>query len=102
MKKLLLSLISIGGIGWSIGNCQCIPDTNFQLAIAADCPTCIDLGTGCLLPPAKVILDLNVAGKNIVDVTGIEEFTSLQLFYCNNNSIATISALPDSLQLLYC
>lgn len=102
MKKLILSFYLLLSLLQKNASGQCIADANFRAAIASDCPTCIDNNSGCLLPPATTLLDLNVEGKNIADISGIEGFTSLQLFYCNNNAIVTIPPLPDSLKLLYC
>ncbi|MGB3073849.1 MAG: T9SS type A sorting domain-containing protein [Chitinophagales bacterium] len=102
MKSFLLSIFLLLFLLFKNSAGQCITDPNFKAAIQTACPTCIDGSSGCLLPPAKMLIELNVAGKSIIDISGIEGFTALQSFYCNNNSITTISQLPDSLQLLYC
>ncbi|HUM46264.1 MAG TPA: T9SS type A sorting domain-containing protein [Chitinophagales bacterium] len=101
MKKLLLSLFLIAALFTKTVVGQCIADENFKEAIISNCATCIDAG-GCLLPQAKTLVNLDVSGMNIVDISGIEGFTSLKNFYCNNNAIAVIPQLPDSIKLLFC
>ncbi|MBX7107352.1 MAG: leucine-rich repeat domain-containing protein [Chitinophagales bacterium] len=101
MKKLILSLFLLSILLFNNATGQCITDANFKAAIASDCPACIDIN-GCLLPTASTLQELDVAGKNIADISGIEGFTSLQTFYCNNNLIGSIPPLPDSLKVLYC
>jgi Secretion system C-terminal sorting domain len=79
-----------------------IPDARFAAAIRSACPTCID-DCNYLMPPAARLEFLNVSGKNITDMTGIEHFTSLQNLYCFNNRLSSLPAnLPNSLVSLYC
>lgn len=67
-----------------------VPDDNFEQAL-------ITLGydTGVLddyVPTAniEVLTTLNVSGNNISDLTGIEDFTALQILNCSNNALNTI------------
>ncbi|MEZ4905491.1 MAG: hypothetical protein R2822_28865 [Spirosomataceae bacterium] len=48
-------------------------------------PTCIDASNN-LLPAAANLTTLNVANKNIVELTGITGFTSLETLLCYNQS----------------
>ncbi|BDD06564.1 T9SS type A sorting domain-containing protein [Aureibacter tunicatorum] len=74
-----------------------IPDSNFEQAL-------IDLGydnfiDGAVLT-AKIdtLTELNVNGKNIADLSGIEYFTALEVLFCNNNQLTLIHI--DSLEEL--
>jgi hypothetical protein len=101
MRKLLLLLCLLIYVSLNHATGQCITDANFRQAIISICPDCIDVN-GCLLPEAKTLDNLNVSGKSIADLSGIEGFTGLKELYCNNNDLITIADLPDSLELLYC
>jgi hypothetical protein len=67
-----------------------VPDDNFEQAL-------IDLGLDNNLDDLVLteniigITSLNVSYKNIIDLTGIEGFTSLIFLGCNNNYIATLN-----------
>lgn len=80
-----------------------VPDDNFEQAL-------IDLGydSGPLddfVPTAIVnnIPTLDLRGKGISDLTGIQDFIGLTQLFCNSNSITTInvSSLVD-LQIFWC
>jgi Leucine-rich repeat (LRR) protein len=80
-----------------------VPDPNFAAAIRSVCPTCITpLPNRRLLPPAANLVSLNVSGKVISDLTGIQGFTSLQELFCYDNRLATLPPLPSTLTLLSC
>ncbi|MEO6167413.1 MAG: T9SS type A sorting domain-containing protein [Chitinophagales bacterium] len=101
MKKQLLSLILMAALFMKNGYTQCIPDENFKQAIISECSNCIGVD-GCLTAEAMTLTDLDVDGNNIIDISGIEGFTSLQNFSCDNNAIVVIPQLPNSLESLYC
>ncbi len=101
MQRLLLFIVLLLSVGIHRAMGQYIPDANFRQAIINICPDCIDVN-GYLLPEAKTLDYLNVSGKNIADLTGVEGFTGLKELYCNNNDLITITDLPDSLELIYC
>jgi gliding motility-associated-like protein len=81
-----------------------VPDDNFEQVL-------IDLGFDTpplndFVPTANIntIVNLDVPpNKNIVDLTGIEEFSALQKLDCRNNliSVLNVSQLPK-LQILWC
>jgi Leucine-rich repeat (LRR) protein len=80
-----------------------VPDPNFAAAIRSVCPTCITpLPNRRLLPPAANFTFMNVRGKGISDLTGIQGFTSLQELFCYDNRLATLPPLPSTLTLLSC
>ncbi|WP_406685291.1 T9SS type B sorting domain-containing protein [Seonamhaeicola sp. MEBiC1930] len=67
-----------------------IPDDNFEQAL-------IDLGLDVgplnnLVPTANIvgITDLNIVGRNILDLTGIEGFANLSILECSNNLLTSI------------
>ncbi len=67
-----------------------VPDNNFEQAL-------IDLGydSGELdnfVPTAKIstLISLDVSGKGIEDLTGIEDFASLQTLNCSGNHLSTL------------
>ncbi len=66
-----------------------VPDDNFEQAL-------IDLGYDTVLDDYVLtaniqnVTSLNVASKNIADLTGIEDFTALQYLYCFNNQLSSI------------
>ena len=69
-----------------------IPDANFEQAL-------IDLGidTDGIINQSVATADisgvtsLNVHGKNINDLTGIEAFSSLQILDCWNNNLSSLN-----------
>jgi Leucine-rich repeat (LRR) protein len=75
-----------------------IPDDNFEQAL-------IDLGydSGALdnyvtTTNINTITSLDVSGKSIANLTGIEGFTSLNILYCNNNQLNSLD-VSDNTQL---
>lgn len=102
--KLFLYLFLAGltyQVGWSQNTA--IPDPNFEQAL-------IDLSLDTapidgLVPTVNInsVGDLNVSGKNISDLTGIEDFTSLTVLNCSDNNITNLNLAGNSLlSELYC
>jgi Leucine-rich repeat (LRR) protein len=68
-----------------------IPDSNFEQAL-------IDLGIDSnpvidgrvLKSDVENVTFLDVSSKNISDLTGIEAFTALEIFYCNSNQLTSL------------
>ena len=83
-----------------------IPDANFAAAISAACPTCIDLSTRDLLPPAASLTSLNVQFTGgipqILSLAGVDGFTSLTDFNCGGNALSDFPTFPSSLLHLVC
>ncbi|MDO7172119.1 T9SS type B sorting domain-containing protein [Mariniflexile sp. AS56] len=79
-----------------------IPDPNFEQVL-------IDIGLDTapingLVPTANIntITNLDVAGKNILDLTGIEAFTALQMLDCSVNLLTSLNVSNNtSLKELY-
>lgn len=76
-----------------------IPNANFAAAIRLNCPTCIDICDN-LTPTAATLTTLNVSGKSISNLTGIEGFTNLTSLYCSENHLTVLPTLPNSITLL--
>lgn len=102
--KLYLYLFLAGltcQLSWSQNTA--IPDPNFEQAL-------IDLGFDTapidgFVATANIntISNLNVSGKNISDLTGIQDFTNLTILDCSNNSLSNLN-LDATILLteLYC
>lgn len=97
MKKFFLLLIAIVTITTILSAQNTyVPDDNFEQAL-------IDLGydSGPLddyVPTANIsgVTELLVAGKNIGDLTGIEDFSSLETLHCWNNNLSSLDLLSNS------
>ncbi len=92
------------GVNWNIDatasyavNCGTyIPDNNFEQAL-------IDLGLDTAplnnyVPTVNINSETNldVSGYNIVDLTGIQDFTALQVFNCSNNIIEELNLTANT------
>ena len=102
MKNILLfSALFIFTFGFS--QTTLIPDPNFEQAL-------IDLGYDTApidgsVPTANIssITDLDVNTKNIVDLTGIEDFTALTDLNCRYNQLTTLDVNNNTdLTYLHC
>jgi len=67
-----------------------IPDVNFETYLEQS-----GFGNGSLdqvVPTYKItdLTELDIAGKNIVDLTGIQDFAALTYLKCNNNAIQSL------------
>ncbi len=79
-----------------------VPDNNFEQAL-------IDLGYDIVLDDfvfttnINTITNLNVSGRSIADLTGIEDFTALQVLDCYNNLLTSLDVSQNlALTGLYC
>jgi hypothetical protein len=95
--KIILSLLLIVTLT-NIGSAQttAIPDTNFEQAL-------IDLGydTGpidgqLLTTNINTVTSLNVYNENISDLSGIEDFTALEILFCNKNLLTSLDLSQNS------
>jgi Leucine-rich repeat (LRR) protein len=86
-KLLLYSLLFFYSLSYAQNTA--IPNTNFEKAL-------IDLGYDTVLDgfvtTANIsgVTSLNVSSKNISDLTGIEDFTALEILLCLNNQLTTL------------
>ena len=94
MKRLLLILLCLPMIGF--GQLTYVPDANFEQAL-------IDLGYDTGVPDGTVptaninsVTSLYVNFKNIVDLTGIEDFTALTILYCGNNILTILDVSTNT------
>lgn len=79
-----------------------VPDDNFEQAL-------IDLGYDIVLdnyvhtPNISAVTSLDVSGKSISDLTGIEDFAALRSLTCNNNNLTSLNVTENkALIALYC
>ena len=102
----VLSCIFIFFIGMPFLKAQHVPDKNFASGIKSFCNTCITIngdGTGELIQPAaRNLTMLSVVNKSILDLTGLEGFTGLQVLFCHNNQLTSMPTLPTGLKTFYC
>jgi len=78
-----------------------VPDDNFEQAL-------IDLGYDfgplddyVLTVNINTVIELHLGAKNIIDLTGIENFTALEKLYCNHNFNLQTIDLSNNLNLNY-
>ena len=87
MKKLLLILLCLPMIGF--GQQTYVPDDNFEQAL-------INLGYDNVLDDYVTTANINTVDTlilmslNIVDLTGIEDFTALNSLICEGNQLTTL------------
>ncbi|MFV0572318.1 MAG: T9SS type A sorting domain-containing protein [Xanthomarina gelatinilytica] len=76
-----------------------IPDTNFEQAL-------MDLGLDNFMDGQvqtsniNGVINLNVSNKNIADLTGIEDFVSLEILDCSNNNLTSLD-FSNNFQLFF-
>ena len=100
MNTKVLLLIVVFLLGFYVQAQTYVPDDNFEQAL-------IDLGydSGAIddyVPTANInaVTSLNISWQNISDLTGIEDFTALETFYCRGNQLSTID-LSSNLAITY-
>ena len=103
MKKITLFFLLIAKI--TIVNSQwiTIPDTYFAGYLQQQYPSCVFFGqmdTTCNAIINETILDLS--GKNITNLYGIQFFDNLENLYCYSNQLTSLSDLPPKLKYLDC
>lgn len=79
-----------------------IPDPNFEQAL-------IDLNYDDILDGQVLttniqnVIELNVANKNIADLTGIQDFSDLEILSCQNNNLSQLNISGNAtLNTLFC
>ena len=100
MKNILIILFFIPS--FIFAQTTNIPDPNFEQAL-------IDLGYDNIMDGSVLtatinsVQTLNVAYKNINDLTGIQEFTDLVFFYCGYNNLTSLDVSNNlELQTISC
>ena len=74
-----------------------IPDMAFELAlIAMGLDMDIEPDNYVLTSAISGITELDISGKGIVDLTGIEDFSSLELLNCSNNLISNLELINQT------
>ncbi|MBW1296017.1 hypothetical protein [Aquimarina litoralis] len=77
-----------------------IPDANFEAELEALGYDDISGDRQVPTPLIEVLSSLDVDGKNINDLTGIEDFVALTYLNCNGNNLTTID-ITKNIQLTY-
>lgn len=75
-----------------------IPDTNFEQALISLGYDTNGLTGDILKTDAELVTNLNLVGKNISDLQGIEGFTNLEVLNCHENNLESLS-LTNNLKL---
>ena len=107
MKKLLCILLLVVSFSFhSKAQWVTIPDARFAARLALAMPTCMNgnqMDINCAATAFGFWSNgLDVSNDSIYDLTGIQYFTSLYDFNCQNNRLTTMPALPNSLKFLRC
>jgi len=104
MKKLYILVIAL----FILNNVRAqtyvtIPDTNFVAWLQMNVGAAMN-GNQMDITHHSVtsLMLMQIQGRSIADISGIQYFTSLMDFNCSNNSITSISALPNSIRNLFC
>jgi len=105
MKKLLLSFFTFLCLQLVPTKAQwvTIPDSDFVAYLSTFYPMCMNgnqMDTTC----SAILYQnaINVEQYNIYDLTGIQYFKNLTDLYCADNSLTTLSNLPQTLEVLFC
>ncbi len=95
MRKIIFLLL-LSFTGEAFAQNTYVPDDNFEQAL-------IDLGYDTLLndsvPTANIqnVVTLNIIGKGIADLTGIEDFSALEVLHCGNNQISVLDLSQNTM-----
>jgi Leucine-rich repeat (LRR) protein len=80
-----------------------IPDANFKAYLVGNAAINTNGNTEIECTEASATTYMSCNGLSIADLTGLEAFTSLGLFYCENNLLTSIDISANtSLTTLYC
>ncbi len=101
--KVILCVYCFLSLSYNCLSQTFVPDDNFEQAL-------IDLGYDSgplddIVPTANInnITDLDISSKNIADLTGIEDFSSLQSLNCQSNLLTSLDISSNtSLTQLFC
>lgn len=79
-----------------------IPDANFRKALASYAYIIEGEGTQCEVTEAGIsATDLDISGRDISDITGIEYFTGLKTLNCRNNNIRKMDLSKTGINITY-
>lgn len=103
MKKLSLIVLFVLTINSFKAQTTAIPDPNFEQAL-------INLGYDIgpidgIVTTSNInsIINLSIANKNISDITGIEDFTSLEVISCQENLLTNLDFSQNlNLEIIHC
>ena len=79
-----------------------VPDMAFRTALKLAYPSCFTSSDSLIKSCANAAtkINLNVIGKGISSIEGIEHFTNLKNLYCSFNNLSTIPTLPVGLTFI--
>jgi Leucine-rich repeat (LRR) protein len=105
MKKLffsLLTLLTTATVAWADVeiNATNFPDATFRNWVLSQ-----EYGSDGILTPAEIssVTSIDVRGREMQSLKGIEFFTSLTALYCNNNNLTSLDVSKNTaLTTLYC
>ncbi len=101
-KYLLIMLFLINTSSLYAQNVY-IPDPVFRNYLNTNFPGCMDspafLNTTCA---ANITGIINIPNLGIIDLTGIEYFSSIVYLNCSQNNLIFLPTLPNSLEVLIC
>ncbi|WP_456438436.1 T9SS type A sorting domain-containing protein [Psychroserpens sp.] len=103
MKKITFTFLLLTFYCQLFSQTIAIPDANFEQAL-------VDLGVdtnglngNILNSDAESTISLIISNKDISDMTGIEAFTNLEVFYCSQNNLTSLDLTYNvNLQNLVC
>lgn len=105
MKKIILSLLLLAGLGFST-NAQNvnIPDANFKAYLVGNTAINTNMDTEIQVSEAVAFSgSIDCGSLSIADLTGIASFTSLSELTCFNNQLTTLDLSSNiSLTFLHC
>ena len=104
MKKTLFIIATIFILKLNAQTFVKIPDANFVTYLQSIVPSAMhtdSLNTSSSLVTTSTYT-INVQGKNISDLTGVQYFTSLTYLKCQDNSLTSIPTLPNSITYFNC
>ncbi len=106
MKKRIKILLFITLISCVITQAQIvnIPDTNFKNALLNHSPVIDTNNDGNIqFSEAEIASGINVINKNIIDLTGIENFINLDSISCSNNQFSSLDLSNNNkLSFIFC
>ncbi len=106
-KNTLTTLAVLFLLGATIVTAQTkiwVPDANFRTALTTHSPSygITQFADTVIVPNITNVTTLNLEGKNITNLTGANQFTSLQDLNCVNNFIDSLTIVSTTLQTLEC
>lgn len=102
--KIFFLIVFVGTVLSTNAQTVNIPDQNFKNALLNHIPVIDTNADGEIqVSEAQAVTAINVQGKGIQDLTGIEAFVNITHLYCSNNLLTTLDLSQNTLlEYLYC